>query len=43
MQIKPASKIVDYIQEQGSGRGDSGTYAKVCEHFEEVGSAAIER
>ncbi len=37
------SKIVHQLQEQGAGRRKSGAYTIVCEHFEEVGNAAIER
>jgi hypothetical protein len=40
---EPISKIVDHAQEQGTGRRKSAAYTIVCEHFEEVGNAAIER
>jgi hypothetical protein len=41
--VEPVSKIVDHAQEQGTGRRKSTAYTIVCEHFEEVGNAAIER
>ena len=41
--LEPISKIVDHAQEQGTGRRKSAAYTVVCEHFEEVGNAALER
>jgi len=41
--VEPISKIVDHAQEQGTDRRKSAAYTIVCEHFEEVGNAAIER
>ena len=41
--LEPISKIVDHAQEQGAGRRKSAAYIRVCEHFKEIGNAAIER
>jgi hypothetical protein len=40
--VEPILKIVDHPQEQGAGRRKSAAYTIVCEHFEEIGNAAIE-
>ena len=39
---EPISKIVDRAQQQGTGRRKSAAYTIVCEHFEEIGNAAVE-
>ena len=41
--VEPISKIVGRVQQQGTGRRKSAAYTIVCEHFEEVGNAAVER
>ena len=43
MECRNYLKNADYVQGQGAGRRKSGAYTVVCEHFEEVRNAVIER